>query len=218
MAMTSERRSTYPLCGAKKKNGETCRAFAGQGTDHLGIGKCKYHGGATHRKAAAKAEAQRKMTTLGVAMNVTPAQALMGLLRATSGHVAWLATEVGALEGLESPEARALINQYADERDRLTRIAKAALDSGIGKAEVEMAEAQTEALAKAINAAMSSVGGLSNDQKKRFGEALRRELAQLSANPDGDQFAPASVGEQLVPTAPEAPPRTDSRAAEPALA
>jgi hypothetical protein len=134
------------------------------------------------------------MTTLGTSMHVTPAAALMGLLRMTAGHVAWLATEVGGLDGLESPEARSLVALYSDERDRLTRIAKAALDSGIGKAEVEMAEAQTHAIAKAINAAMSHVGGFSNDQRKQFGQALRRELAQLSADPDGDQFAPASTG------------------------
>ena len=32
-------------CGAKKKNGETCRAAAGQGTRHIGTGRCKFHGG-----------------------------------------------------------------------------------------------------------------------------------------------------------------------------
>jgi hypothetical protein len=134
-------------------------------------------------------EAERKMATMGAAVNVTPAAALMGLLRATAGHVAWLAAEVGNLNSLEGPEAASLTMLYADERDRLARIAKACLDSGIGKAEVEMAEAQTQALAKAINAAMSHVGGMSNAQKQQFGKALRRELADLSAP---DPALPAS--------------------------
>lgn len=32
------------LCGAKRK-GKTCKHVAGYGTDHLGYGRCKYHGG-----------------------------------------------------------------------------------------------------------------------------------------------------------------------------
>jgi hypothetical protein len=191
--MTSEARSDYPLCGAKKKNGEECRAFAGQGTDHLGIGSCKYHGGSTpsHKTNAAKVEAQRKMVTMGAPVNITPAAALMGVLRATAGHVTWLATEVQELTSLDGPDAAKLTKLYAEERDRLTRVGAACLSAGIGKAEVELAEAQTEALAKAINAAFSHVGGLSHEQKRQFGQALRRELASLSA---GDQALPVSTG------------------------
>jgi rubredoxin len=39
---TSEQRDhlSTPLCGARKKTGEECRAFAGQGTPHLGVGNC----------------------------------------------------------------------------------------------------------------------------------------------------------------------------------
>lgn len=37
-----------PLCGARKKasrGGGTCRVAAGRGTDHVGTGACKHHGG-----------------------------------------------------------------------------------------------------------------------------------------------------------------------------
>ena len=33
------------LCGARKKNGGTCKRPAGWGTDHAGQGRCKLHGG-----------------------------------------------------------------------------------------------------------------------------------------------------------------------------
>lgn len=184
MAMTSEERSKYALCGAKRKSGIPCRAFAGQGTDHPGVGACKYHGGATpsHKTHAAKVEAERRMVTMGAPVaGITPAQALKSLLQATTGHVAWLADEVANLGNLEGPEAAMLTRLYADERDRLARIAKACLDSGMGRAEVEMAEAQANALAKAINAAMSHVGGLTTEQKREFGFALRRQLADLAS-------------------------------------
>lgn len=42
---------TIPRCGAKKKQGPgNCAQKAGWGTDHVGQGKCKLHGGATPRK------------------------------------------------------------------------------------------------------------------------------------------------------------------------
>lgn len=36
-----------PFCGAKKRDGSTCRQTAGHGTDHVGTGRCKFHGGAS---------------------------------------------------------------------------------------------------------------------------------------------------------------------------
>lgn len=35
------------FCGAKNRKGGTCKRPAGWGTDHVGEGKCKLHGGAT---------------------------------------------------------------------------------------------------------------------------------------------------------------------------
>lgn len=38
----------YATCGANTKNtGEPCQNAAGKGTDHLGFGRCRYHGGLT---------------------------------------------------------------------------------------------------------------------------------------------------------------------------
>lgn len=38
---------TTPTCGAKTRAGTPCKKEAGWGTDHLGEGRCKLHGGAT---------------------------------------------------------------------------------------------------------------------------------------------------------------------------
>src|SRR5690554_1667741 len=35
------------ICGAKTRSGAPCKKQAGWGTDHLGQGKCRLHGGAT---------------------------------------------------------------------------------------------------------------------------------------------------------------------------
>lgn len=44
--------SVKPKCGAKTRagGGHPCGRSAGHGTNHLGMGRCKYHGGATPTK------------------------------------------------------------------------------------------------------------------------------------------------------------------------
>lgn len=184
-AHSSEERDhlSIPLCGAKKKSGKRCRAFAGQGTDHLGIGKCKHHGGSTrqHKIAAQTTLAKREMVTLGQPLDVQPHQALVGILRATAGHVAWLNVEIAELDGLNGRdhEADMLVRLYGEERDRLTRIAKACLDAGVDKREVDISQQQTTQLAKAIEAAIRAVDGLTTEQRRQFGQVLRLELQAL---------------------------------------
>src|SRR5262245_48883446 len=77
MAHTPEQRSAQPLCGALKRDGTTCRAFAGQGTDHIGLGACKWHGGSTiqHRQKALKEIARRNMAQYGREMEIEPVEA-----------------------------------------------------------------------------------------------------------------------------------------------
>lgn len=45
--MTAEPLPPTTLCNARTRSGGTCSRVAGFGTDHLGQGRCKYHGGAT---------------------------------------------------------------------------------------------------------------------------------------------------------------------------
>lgn len=35
------------ICGAKTRGGDPCQNAAGKGTDHVGVGRCRFHGGAT---------------------------------------------------------------------------------------------------------------------------------------------------------------------------
>ena len=47
----------HDICGAKNRNGEPCKLRAGWGTDHLGEGRCKFHGG---RSTGADPEKMKK--------------------------------------------------------------------------------------------------------------------------------------------------------------
>lgn len=71
----SEGKSAMKVCGAKKRSGGKCAQKAGWGTDHVGAGNCKLHGGKTPsgRAAATKQlahqEAQRMVARDGVELD-----------------------------------------------------------------------------------------------------------------------------------------------------
>jgi hypothetical protein len=184
---TREQRDKFPLCSAKKKasrGGGTCRLFAGQGTDHPGVGLCRWHGGNSPngKKHAATIEAKRAMVKLGVPIEeVTAPAALMGLLRATSGHVAWLHAQVGDIEDLSDHEAQVVVRLYDTERDRLVRIGEACIRAGVAEAEVRVMEAQVGVLGQALKKACGKAG-FSADQQRRLGAALRDELAKSESH------------------------------------
>lgn len=172
-----------PLCGARKKDGSKCRAFAGQGTDHIGHGPCKYHGGSTaaHRKSAVKLEAKARMVKLGVPMDrIHPGEALDGLLRASAGHVNWLREEIIELADLGTNEAAVLLRMYDDERDRLTRISEAAVRSGVAIEMVKMEESRALAMVTLIRDAAKDAG-FTDTQVRALGAAFHKAAASAPA-------------------------------------
>lgn len=124
MAHTTEQRDRMNLCGAKKKNGELCRAFAGQGTNHKGTGRCRFHLGNTrnHEINAVVQETQRRMIKLGQPVEVHPHEALLSMLYLASGHVAWLREEIADSDDLAEFETRVLVQLYGEERDRVAKV------------------------------------------------------------------------------------------------
>jgi uncharacterized coiled-coil protein SlyX len=181
---TPEQRSQHALCGAKTRTGGTCRKFAGEGTDHPGIGVCKYHGGSTrsHRTRAVELEAKQRMVKLGEPMdNARPHQVLLGLLRASAGHVAWLHEEVGTLGDLSAHESRVLLRLYDEERDRLTRIAKSCSEAGVEESHIAFQQAQATTLVQAVVTSAREIG-LDRDQLAALGSAMRKNLAQISGD------------------------------------
>lgn len=178
--ITPEQRDRHELCGARKKSGGTCRLFAGQGTDHPGYGRCRLHGGNTPngKKNAVALEAKRSMVKMGIPVeDVTAPAALMGLLRATTGHTAWLHAQIGELTDLSDHEAQVLMKLYDTERDRLARIAEACIRAGVAEAHVRVMTAQIEVLGSALQRAAHKAG-LSPQQQRALGTALRDELAK----------------------------------------
>jgi hypothetical protein len=191
--VTPEQRDNHLLCGAKKKSGEVCRAYAGQGTDHFGIGRCKFHAGSTptHRQSAAVAEAKQRMVRMGKPIPVEPHEALLAMLHLASGHVAWLQEEIAGFERLAGDEARLLTTLYGEERDRVARIAKAALEAGVAERQVRLAEGYGTALAELLRGLFDDPElALSRRQRDRLPDILRRHLRPAEPRP---ALAPAKA-------------------------
>lgn len=181
MAHTSEQRDHLrtPLCGADTKRGVKCRAFAGQGTDHLGIGRCKYHGGSTpnHRKKADREMVAAEMATLGAPIDVTPDQVAMGLLRQGAGMVAALTARLENLGELDP----AVMSVFNSERDRLARFAKVASEMGIEQRKVKAVEMQTELMSRFLEGVLQRIE-LTAEQRLQVGPAIREEMAAISGS------------------------------------
>jgi hypothetical protein len=184
-------------CGANTKRGAVCNKPAGWGTPSQ-HGRCRLHGGAspTHQKAAQRREAQRAVEQFGLPREVEPHEALLEEVHRAAGHVAWLGEVVRTLEknqvvhgitrsvqlpdGTRTVEARAAVNiwvkLYQEERDRLVRVAKAAIDAGVEAHQVRLAEAQAEQLAQVIRAILTDLGQDLADEQVR--KAVRFRLVE----------------------------------------
>jgi hypothetical protein len=175
MPQTKEQRDHADLCGARKKDGSTCRLYAGQGTDHVGIGRCKHHGGSTpnHKKHALELEVKRRTVKMGIPEAVPPAEALLLLTHASSGAVKWLSQEVAALDDVGSREAEVLLRLWDDERDRLARLSKACLDAGVEDAQVRLTRRYGERLAIMLDGIRQELG-LTQDQERAFDDIVQR--------------------------------------------
>jgi hypothetical protein len=190
MAHTPEQRDQHALCGAKKRSdGKPCRKFAGEGTDHFGVGRCKLHGGSTrtHRAGAVAQEARQRAAKreFGQPLKVLPGEALMEMLWISYGQVAWLQEEINKLADLTTFEARVLIQSHKDERDRTARVAATALDAGVAERQVRLAEMYGEILARLIRGLLGDLK-LTADQQQRAPQIVQRHLIALEGEPHRD--------------------------------
>lgn len=160
-------------CGAKTRTGTNCKLPAGHGTDHVGIGRCKRHGGSTrnHVKHAQHIQATQAVETYGLPRQVDPHAALLEELHRTAGHVAWLSLQVQALDtdGLHGPvggsqhghpreEPHVWVRLYQEERRHLADVAKTCVAVGIEERRVAIAEEQGRLLAAVIQGVLADLG------------------------------------------------------------
>lgn len=95
-----------PLCpGHSRRDGRPCGMRKGWGTDHVGYGLCRKHGGNTPggRKQAytemamEELENVRATVVMGIAIDIDPMDALLACVRIAAGEVAYCTWRVGQL-------------------------------------------------------------------------------------------------------------------------
>lgn len=145
-----------PVCGAEKRNGDPCMAYAGQGTDHPGYGACKNHAGSTQngeRRAAKEMVAARvnEMIASGEIDYISPEQALMAdVTRAALSVAYWDNLLQEEDVDVTTPRGQVLVQQWNEQRRLLHQAAKLVINSGIAKRQVEIAEMQATVLMQAL--------------------------------------------------------------------
>lgn len=166
--------------------------MSGYGTDHLGSGRCKFHGGSTpNGKVAAAREALNSGTLwFGDPIETTPEQALLGEVHRAAGHVSFLEDFLRKFQGVPTGELLAAIEDpdersrgvaeiqtarllYKSEREHLVKCCQVALHAGIEERQVKLAEAQGQLIAAAIRGIAEDLGVADHPD---FGKTVRRHL------------------------------------------
>lgn len=201
----------YALINNKKSH---CKQLAGQGTDHLGYGKCSVHGGNTPslRSQAGKmlgAEVAGQMTKnmgYGVPIEIGPEEALLKEVGYAAGHVAWIEERIGLLWPMDVTKAITEVQQQwltllHDERKMLAKHSKMALDAGVAERKVRLAEQTTALFVGALNRILEGLH-LSVEQQKLVPVLVPQIMRELSQQ----QYAPKVIdAAPTVPTPPMAP-------------
>jgi hypothetical protein len=97
------------LCEAQRTNqskGLTCHLVAGYGTDHVGVGRCKWHGGCTptHNEHAQVEQIKQAADRLGVPREVDPSTGILELVWEAAGNVEYYRQLVQALPTHPTPD------------------------------------------------------------------------------------------------------------------
>lgn len=189
--MTKSKSPAPALCGAKTRTTDKpCANVAGKGTSHVGYGSCKFHGGNTpsNNKHALVLAAKQRMVKLGAPIDdARPADVLLGLLRASAGHVAYLHAEIGAMTDIDSFEAVVTIEMYNEERRIAQSLSESCLRAGIDEAIVRMAEEDAGLIVRAIRAVMNELR-LTDGQRKALGPAIQKIAPLLEGGEPDDSM------------------------------
>ena len=198
-------------CGAKTRNGGTCR-----NTPLPGTNRCRMHGGASpqaqakaqERIAVAKAEAE--VARLGARRDIHPADALLELVHWTAGEVDYWrqrvvqladqdpdaltwgktsetekqATEFRGTDTTHEAAPNVAYRMLTDASNRLAAYASAALKAGVEERRVRLAEKQGALVADVIRGILTDLH-LTPEQELLVGTVVPQRLRQLAAAPEG---------------------------------
>lgn len=176
--------SSYPArCPARNLNGAMCCNRAGQGTKHPGYGTCFWHRGSQRHVEEAWTMAQE----LAAEHNITPHEALLGLVRTASARAAWTDTiianamrehvDTGGSPLKPPQELVPWLRQSREERKLAAGTAKQAVDAGVMVALERRLDLEGELVAAALGAALDAIE-LTHEQRVAALEAAQGRLLE----------------------------------------
>lgn len=185
----AKERAKYGTCGAKRKGGGRCTLAKGWGTDHPGLGYCKYHLGAT-RVGKSKAAKDAAEVLFGHPVDINPLDALLLCVNIRAGEVYWLTDKIQQLEEnawTEQTIAGKQLHIWARQRHMamqdLANFAKIAVGLGIAERQVKLAEQYGEAMMRIMHGVRSAPElALTQAQQDELPNVFRRELLKQSAS------------------------------------
>jgi hypothetical protein len=195
-------------CGAEKKHGKgKCKNPSGWGTDHAGIGRCRFHAGNTpnSRKAAARHQA----VLMGAPRDINPLDALIWCIKLTAGEVEFFNSQLAELkkekwyeETVIGKQLHILARERAKSIERLAKFSKDAIGLGLAERAVRMAEQYGSSLAMFIKGVLGDLE-LTKEQVAIAPGIVRKHLILL------EQRAPVTDEDRREPLA--AIPKRTSR-------
>src|SRR3954451_10234720 len=176
-------------CNARARSGGRCQKPAGWGTDHVGWGVCRLHGGSTRtaRVGAHRQAVLAEMPTMGGELEIAAIDALQLCVGREAGRSAFLRTMVEAIDPdgarqLSDPgsEVAQLAHLEAQSTERLARFSKMAIDAGVDERRVRLVERQAQALAHAFTTALDQHPLGAEMTTSQRAELVRLFAAQLA--------------------------------------
>lgn len=183
------------LCSAPKRQGEgTCARPAGWGTDHVGEGPCKLHGGCLPSVAAAAGRrladrrAARFLHQQGVEPIGSALLAFQGLVEEAVALKAFFADKVAQLKSLDGPfgNIRAEVAAYERAMDRAGRFLEAwvrlDMDERLVSAHTRLVEEQARLLTQVVESMLDDpLVALTPVQRESARAAFGRHLDLVRA-------------------------------------
>jgi hypothetical protein len=156
--------TAYPArCPARNLNGRMCSHRAGQGTKHPGLGTCIWHRGGNRHVEEAWAMAQE----LATKNNITPHEALLGLVQTASARATWTDTIIATRmrehvedggDPLKPPaDVMPWLKQSREERKLAATTAKQAVDAGVMVALERRLDLEGELVATVLGGVLDSL-------------------------------------------------------------
>lgn len=166
----------------KTRKGAPCWYPAGMGTGHPGWGSCNRHGGAWPQSE----EIWNRAMEIANRENITPTDALLSLVRASMGRVAFVDNvltekmrehiEAGGDAHDPPAEVKLWMGESRKERLLATKTAQSAVSAGVMVVLAQRVELDGGLVADAVTAALDSLNLTTEQRMKALGVAQEKLL------------------------------------------